>query len=153
MRNLAYALTVFFLALGLAGCRVARDGKEPPMDPKADIPPQTAELEMPDDEIHKGVKTAEGSADLAKLKDAMAKAKTEWSKSKDDKSKAGFVKATVELATATMNSPELAPREKYPQALKLYKEALALDPDNKEALENKKMIEDIYKSMGREVPT
>lgn len=54
--------------------------------------------------------------------------------------------------TKIMNDPKLTPKEKYPKALDLYRDALALDPSNKEAKENKAMIEAIYKSMGREVP-
>lgn len=62
------------------------------------------------------------------------------------------VKATVQLATATMNAPDLAAKQKYPAALRLYREALALHPENTEALENSAMIESIYRDMGRDVP-
>jgi hypothetical protein len=51
-----------------------------------------------------------------------------------------------------MNDPKLTPKEKYPKALELYRDALALDASNKEANKNKAMIEAIYKSMGRPVP-
>jgi hypothetical protein len=58
----------------------------------------------------------------------------------------------VRLATATMNAPDLRAKEKYPAALRLYREALALHPTNPEALENSQMIVSIYQGMGREVP-
>lgn len=73
-------------------------------------------------------------------------------KKTDRKLKANFVKATVELGTTVMMSPLLSPKEKYPRALRLYREALQLDPQNKEALNNKKLIENIYQQMGRPVP-
>lgn len=63
-----------------------------------------------------------------------------------------YVDATVGYGTKTMLSPLLAPKEKYPKALRLYREALQVDPANKEALENKAMIEQIYKSMNRPIP-
>lgn len=73
-------------------------------------------------------------------------------KKSDPKLKKAYVKATVSLGTLVMTSVALPPKEKYPRALGLYREALKVDPNNKEAKENAKMIEDIYKSMGRPVP-
>ena len=111
---------------------------------------------MPDDDIHRGLKppvTAEPSAKLAALKKAQALAKATFEKTpKDAKLKSAYVDATVRLGTATMNAEELPPREKYRGALALYREALKLDPKNKEAIANKKLIEDIYKGMGRPIP-
>lgn len=73
-------------------------------------------------------------------------------KPKDAKVKKNYIDATVSFGTITMNSPVLPPREKYKKALTLYREALKMDPKNSVALANKKLIEDIYKSMGRPVP-
>jgi tetratricopeptide (TPR) repeat protein len=70
----------------------------------------------------------------------------------DPNTRQRFVRATVEYGTAVMMSPSLTPNVKYPKALRLYREALRLDPKNKEAAQNKKMIEDIYVSMGRPIP-
>jgi tetratricopeptide (TPR) repeat protein len=66
--------------------------------------------------------------------------------------KKAHVEATVRLATTVMNARSLAPKDKYPRALRLYRQALKLDPANKEAKANSKMIEDIYKSLGRPIP-
>jgi len=63
-----------------------------------------------------------------------------------------FVSAAVSYGTTCMFSPVLPARVKYRQALGLYREALAIDPKNKEALKNKKTIEDIYRQMGRPIP-
>jgi tetratricopeptide (TPR) repeat protein len=71
---------------------------------------------------------------------------------KDAKKKDAYVKATVKIGTATMLADSLEARVKYRAALKYYREALKLDPANKEALNNKKMIEDIYTQMGRPIP-
>lgn len=73
-------------------------------------------------------------------------------KKSDKKLKKSYVDLTLKLAHDTMVSPPLAPRVKYPKALKLYAEVLKVDPKNAEAAKNKKMIEDIYKSMGRPIP-
>jgi tetratricopeptide (TPR) repeat protein len=58
----------------------------------------------------------------------------------------------AEQAEKVMLDPAVPPREKYPQALKMFREALQLDPNNALAKDGIKLIEDIYKSMGRPVP-
>ncbi len=51
-----------------------------------------------------------------------------------------------------MLDPALAPREKYPQALVMFRDALQIDPNNALAKDSITLIEDIYTSMGRPVP-
>lgn len=92
---------------------------------------------------------------LKQLQSSYEKAKAAYSKAKakpSSKEGKAYVAATVKYGTAVMNAASLAPKDKYPKALRLYREALKIDPKNKEALDNKKMIEDIYKSMGRPIP-
>lgn len=72
-------------------------------------------------------------------------------KPKDKGLQKAFVVAGCRYGTASMNG-ELPPRVKYRQALRVYREVLKVDPKNKEAGNNSKMIIDIYKSMGRPVP-
>lgn len=92
-------------------------------------------------------------AKLAKLEKAYLAAKSAFGKDKKNAAKKkAYVQATVAYGTATMNSPALAPKDKYPKALRLYREALAIDPKNAEAKENKATIEGIYRSMGRPIP-
>ncbi len=92
-------------------------------------------------------------ATLAKLQKAQVAAKAAFAKKpKDAKTKEAYVAATVKLGTATMVSAALPPKDKYRGALKWYKEALKVDPKNKEAKNNTDMIVSIYKSMGRPVP-
>lgn len=62
--------------------------------------------------------------------------------------------ATAYAARGTfrMNDEKAGARIKYRAALEDYRKALAADPSNKEAKDNKAMIENIYRSMGRPVP-
>jgi hypothetical protein len=63
-----------------------------------------------------------------------------------------YVDASLKQAEAAMAAPFFTPREKYPAALNLYREVLKVEPKNATALQWKKQIEDIYKSMGRPIP-
>lgn len=58
----------------------------------------------------------------------------------------------AEKAEKIMLDPALPPREKYPQALVMFRDALQIDPNNTLAKDSIKIIEDIYKGMGRPVP-
>lgn len=58
----------------------------------------------------------------------------------------------AEDAEKVMLDPALPPREKYPKALGMFRDALKIDPDNALAKDSIKLIEDIYKGMGRPVP-
>jgi tetratricopeptide (TPR) repeat protein len=51
-----------------------------------------------------------------------------------------------------MYNDALPPRQKYPGALKAYREVLKYDASNKKAKDNIATIEGIYKSMGRPIP-
>jgi tetratricopeptide (TPR) repeat protein len=66
--------------------------------------------------------------------------------------KKAFAEATAQLGRSTMMDQSIPPVRRYPAALKLYRQALSLDPKNKVALADRKQIEDVYKSMGRPVP-
>ncbi len=90
---------------------------------------------------------------LKSLATEQASAKAKFEKSpKDAAAKKKYVAATMKLADAQLVSPALPPRQKYPQSLRNYRLALKLDPKNTQAKENIKLIEDIYKSMGRPIP-
>lgn len=58
----------------------------------------------------------------------------------------------AEQAEKIMLDPALAPKDKYPKALGMFRDALKIDPDNALAARSITLIEDIYKSMGRPVP-
>lgn len=84
------------------------------------------------------------------LQAAYEKSASEYNASKGDSAKAAYVSATVAYATAVMAGE--GPPAKYRKALKLYDEALKLDPANDEAKTNRQLILDIYKQMGKEPP-
>ncbi|MBI4470878.1 MAG: hypothetical protein HY650_16305 [Acidobacteria bacterium] len=66
--------------------------------------------------------------------------------------KAELISASVAFGNDLTYKSDLPPNEKYRKALKYYRLALKLDPEQKEALEGKNLIESIYASMGRPVP-
>ena len=90
--------------------------------------------------------------DLKKMEAYQISTKKAYAKTPNAKTKKTYVDATVKFATASMNSEALDRKVKYKQALKLYREALKVDPKNAEAKENAKMIEDVYRSMGKPIP-
>ena len=71
---------------------------------------------------------------------------------KDAKAKDAFVDAAVSYGHESMMSPDLDPKVKYKQALRIYREVLKIDPENKVAKPESDLIIKIYKSMGRPVP-
>jgi hypothetical protein len=73
-------------------------------------------------------------------------------KTKADAARKAYAAALVDLAHATMEDVAIPPAQKYPDALKNLREALRVDPENKQAAEDIKMIEDVYKKMGKPVP-
>lgn len=96
--------------------------------------------------------SAKQKAQLAASEKVYKAAKAAYQAKPSPKTKKAYVDATVAFGTKTMMAPVLAPRQKYRGALALYREALKLDPKNKEALNNKKLIEDIYTQMGMPIP-
>ncbi|MDH4388791.1 MAG: hypothetical protein QE269_08700 [Fimbriimonas sp.] len=89
---------------------------------------------------------------LAKLKKTYETAKAaSVKKPKDTKLKKAYEDAALGYGLGCMYS-ELPPREKYVSALRYLRETVKINPKNKVANEQIKMIEDIYKQMGRPVP-
>lgn len=92
-------------------------------------------------------------ADLAGLKKSSEAARAALAKAPTDKKIIQLASDTIyKEAEAVLVAPELEPKEKYPRALKLYREVVKLDPKNQGAKDSIKTIEDIYKSLGRPVP-
>ena len=85
--------------------------------------------------------------DGIKALDDMAK-----SSPNDPALKQSLISAHMKFGHYFMFNDTLAPKVKYPNALKHYREVLKLDPNNQDAKDNAQQIIDIYKMMGREVP-
>lgn len=66
--------------------------------------------------------------------------------------KLSLIQGHLKFGNFYMFNDTLAPRVKYPGALKQYREVLKIDASNQDAKENAQQIIDIYKMMGREVP-
>lgn len=86
-------------------------------------------------------------------KDLVAARKKFFANSKDAKAKKAYIAAAEKLADTVYITPAYNSKQKYPKALKLYREIVIVDPKNKKAQERVSLIESIYKSMGRKVPT
>jgi len=71
---------------------------------------------------------------------------------KDAKVKKMYVDATYKYGNAAMEKGQSSPKIMYRAALALYRKALAVDPKHKPSLDEKKMIEDIYKTMPGGIP-
>lgn len=92
--------------------------------------------------------------ELAALRTAQTRAEAAFKKTPNNaQTKKTYIDATMKLGVRTMYSGALTPREKYPQALRHFRAVLKVDPKNKDAIKFKKTIEDIYRSMGRPVPS
>ncbi len=96
---------------------------------------------------------AQTAAEVKTYGTAYAKAKKVLAaKPKDKKAKQAFVVAGDRFATATMMSPDLDRKVKYRESLRVYREVLKVDPQNKEAKNNSEMIISIYKQLGKPIP-
>jgi hypothetical protein len=91
-------------------------------------------------------------ASVSDLRAAYDTAKREYAAAKSDTTKLALSKIATDYGIAVMEGSG-SPKEKYPKALSLYREALALDPSNSRAKKNEQMIIDIYEQLGRKPPT
>lgn len=92
-------------------------------------------------------------AELARVEKLQRASQAAFAKApKDPQKKKSYVQLTLTLANNVQASMALGSKEKYPKALRLYRDVLKVEPKNKEALFHKNRIEAIYKSMGRPIP-
>lgn len=152
-------LLTLFVAL-LAGCSKMEDKKSttenktmPPVKPGTENPHQN--MNQTEQGDMKGNQT-----DMAG-EDAQDKKAEEFSKSaydfetnykKDNSLKKDLIAKHMAAGNYLMFEANLSPKKKYKPALKHYRRVLELDPSNAEAQRNKTQIEEIYTSMGREIP-
>jgi hypothetical protein len=124
---------------------------------------QQSQQQMPDDDIHRNIgkdkeDNTTGSSDTKgdpKAEEMMKTAddsEAAFLKSKSDADKKAYIQKQLSAANYLMFEANLSPKKKYKPALQRYNKILEIDPQNAEAMENKKQIEDIYESMGMPIP-
>ena len=91
---------------------------------------------------------------LQPLDKAFSEAGAKLKKSpKDAKLKKAYVDTGYNYGhTVMMDRGKLRPTVQYRAALAIYRKVLVVDPKHKKTLEDKKLIEDIYKQMGLPIP-
>lgn len=153
--NHAFVLLLFLTSVGCS--KQTQTAKAPPSPLISVQPDETVSISPPARTAQDDLKRREAeqlsAAQLNKFESEYYKAKDAYEKnSKSQTAKETYVMTTVRLGTATMVADSLDAKVKYRRALELYREALKLDPENKEAGNNKDMIERIYRQMGRPIP-
>ena len=144
----------FFVAvMALAGCGTGDSSQQKTTysyvdEDQAKAAKQGANLEDPS----KIAPAEVTKADLAKLQKSVSAAQADYKAKPSPAAKKKLVDLTVELAKDTENCSELSPHEKYAGALRLFRQALTLDPSNAEAKNDSDTIVTIYHQMGRPVP-
>ncbi len=114
--------------------------------------------QMPDDSIHRNLGNnnsqtdTKGDTKADEMMKAADDAEAKYIKSKSDADKNDYILKQMGAANYLMFEANLSPKKKYKPALARYNKVLEIDPKNAEAMENKKQIEDIYKSMGMPIP-
>ncbi|QOJ12656.1 MAG: hypothetical protein HRU74_11570 [Chthonomonadaceae bacterium] len=146
MRSVVIFAIVACLAIGCSPPtkELAEAGQEPAPAPDVQAPASSGS-EAPKSDAPK--------ADVAALKGAWTQADKDLAeKPADEGVQKAYIAASLKYAEATMYADEIPAKEKYPEALRVYRTVLKVDPANQEAKEWIKTIEDIYASMGRPVP-
>jgi len=101
----------------------------------------------------KAMAPANDKRQLAAMEKAYNSAKTAMAHHpKDAAARKAYIVATDRYATYSMTTEVLTPHQRYPLALRLYREVLKIDPTNHEASNNSEMIISVYKSMHRPIP-
>lgn len=112
-----------------------KDGSQNQNSDMTDMAPETAV----DDKAEKLVKEAKDFEEVYK-------------KNSSEENKKTLIEKNMAAGLYLTYEAKLNPKKKYGPALKLFKRVLELDPKNQEAMNNKMQIEDIYNSMGRDIP-
>jgi hypothetical protein len=155
-------LTLLISLLFIAGCTKMEDKKSSNTD-KTTMPnteqkkdphtgmnmQQTPKDSTPDmDNAPSGTKDAKAE-ELSKTAFDFDKV---YEKNKNDDNKKKYIDKHLAAGLYLTYEANLNPKEKYGPALKHFRKVLEVDPQNQEAMQNKQQIEDIYTSMGRQIP-
>jgi len=139
-------LIIFIPLLILTGCVKKEEDILKQMKEK----PTQENIKMPDDSVHRNLSSGDETA--VKLIKAADEADSAYTRNSSEENKKICIEKHMAAANYLMFEANLSPKKKYPPALRRYRRVLQLDPANKEALENKNEIEDIYRSMGMSIP-
>ncbi len=91
--------------------------------------------------------------ELARLKANYERTKRAFQNNRNGSAqRKAHIQATMAYGTLMMNTVTMRPQEKYPGALRLFREVLAIDRNHAGARKNIELIEGIYRSLGRPVP-
>lgn len=164
MRNIfiPILLSLAFLTFVFGSC--TKEVPKEMQNTNKEAPPITPQQQMPDDDIHRNLGNKQDQStdsDTSKTKgdpkaDLLTKeadeADVKYKQTKSEADKKVCITKQLTAANYLMFEANLSPKKKYKPALQRYRRVLELDPNNLEAAENKKQIEDIYQSMGMPIP-
>ena len=163
MYKTSIIIIVFLLTLLLISCTkdVPKEFLEKEKSPI--MQKNNQQQQMPDDSIHRNLSQTKDKSEDTKIDvkgDTKAEqlvkeaddADSKYQKTKSETDKRVCINKQLSAANYLMFEANLSPKKKYRTALLRYRRVLELDPNNSEAAENKKQIEDIYQSMGMPVP-
>lgn len=89
---------------------------------------------------------------VGKVKKDADDANAKYDKDKSDGNKKSVIEKNLTAGNYLMFEANIPPKEKYRPALKYYRNVIAVDPKNQEAIANKDKIEEIYTQMGMPIP-
>lgn len=156
MLNTIKFIILFIIALVISSC-TKEVPKELMNNQNSQQKQPDKQQQMPDDSIHRNLSQnkesdTKGDPKADEMTAAADDAEAQYLKTKSEADKKTCIQKELSAANYLMFEANLSPKKKYRPALQRYRRVLELDPNNAEAMENKKQIEDIYQSMGMPIP-
>lgn len=96
--------------------------------------------------------SSSGDQQAENLKQQAEDSYTVYKKESSDFNKQDAINKNMAAGMYYTYDADLPPKDKYKPALRFFRIVLELDPNNKDAKENKEKIEEIYTMMGKPVP-
>jgi tetratricopeptide (TPR) repeat protein len=148
-------VVLFSLAL-IAGCTKMEEKKSTDANKNSNLMGKNTDKGDP----HSGMNMSDNTVPSDGTKDPKAEELTKaandfdkvYEKNKSEANKKEFIEKHIAAGIYLTYEANLNPKEKYGPALKHFRKVLEVDPQNKEALQNKEQIESIYEQMGRPIP-
>lgn len=155
-----FSLVILVLFI-FAGCAKMEEKKTPPtttnkpsgeMPPSGQLPPNHPPIDGSNKTQTDGTNETGKDDMVAKVKKDADDANAKYEKDKSDANKKAVIEKNLTAGNYMMFEANVPPKEKYRPALKYYRNVLAVDPKNQEAMANKDKIEEIYNQMGLPIP-